>query len=144
MAALNDLVDHYRPILKESRPPPPAMSGSYDHFIPVETEQGAGARLIARVVEWWEIYLLLYPANKKILRYTVMRGYHMHGREQFGFDVAENFSSGRVQFFKPSAQVVCRLSKPTAENFISARCEAVLHHRIVLFVGQELRDWGVG
>ena len=73
VASLEELYDFYKDKFKETRQPPPACpahpdgAGSYDAHIPTERSPGAGARIIARPVEWTEVYCLLYPPTHRLL-----------------------------------------------------------------------------
>jgi hypothetical protein len=62
------LVAHHSAGFKETRGPPPALTtGRWDAFIP-RARPGTGDRLM-RTVQWWEVYLLLFPADKQLLAY---------------------------------------------------------------------------
>lgn len=66
-ASLDDLFQFYRNKFTCSGPPPPACNGSWDQWIP-KARDGSGERLITTVT-WWEVYLLLYPADKRMLEF---------------------------------------------------------------------------
>jgi hypothetical protein len=73
VATLAQLYTHYKDKFAENRSPPPACPpnhgspGSYDAHIPRETHAGAGAAIIARRVDWTEVYLLLFPPTRRLL-----------------------------------------------------------------------------
>ena len=66
-ASLDELYAHYRHKFTATGPAPPACDGSWDAFIP-KASAGSGDR-IAAPVQWWELYLLLYPADQRILTF---------------------------------------------------------------------------